>query len=252
MLVDTHAHLQWPSFETDRTEVIERAKSKDVRFIVNVGYDLAACEQAISIAKQHEGVFAAVGIHPHNAESLTERTLSALVDLAKQDKVVAIGEIGLDFYRNLSPKGQQVKAFEEQLALAEDLSLPVVIHQRSAERETFDILRKFTGKRVLIHCWSGSLNMALRHVQLGHTISLAGPVTFPNARRLREVAKTVPLENVVLETDAPWLAPQRHRGQRNEPALIVEIADALAELKGVDRQRIAEATTDNARSFFSI
>jgi len=252
MLVDTHTHLQWPSFSSDRTEVIERARMKDVKAIVNVGYDLAACRQAIEIAKQHEGVFAAVGIHPHNANSFTESTARTLGDLAREGKVVAIGEIGLDFYRNLSSRDRQMKAFERQLALAEDLSLSVVVHQRDAEQETLKILRGFSGKKVLIHCWSGSLDMALQYVQLGYTISLAGPVTFPSARRLREVAKAIPAGSLVLETDCPWLAPQSHRGQRNEPAFLVSIADAVAELKGVDTQTIADITTENAKRFFSI
>jgi len=252
MLIDTHAHLQWPSFNSDRTEVIERARMKDVKAIVNVGYDLAACKQAIDIAKQHEGVFAAIGIHPHSASSFAESTAGVLSDLAREDKVVAVGEIGLDFYRNLSPRDQQRKAFEQQLALAKDLSLPTVIHQRNAEQETLEVLRGFSGKGVLVHCWSGSIDMALQYVQLGCMISLAGPVTFPNARRLHEVAKAIPIRNLVLETDCPWLAPQPYRGQRNEPAFLVPIADAVAQLKGVDTRTIADVTTENAKRFFSI
>ena len=252
MLIDTHAHLQWPSFNSDRTEVIERARMKDVKAIVNVGYDLAACKQAIDIAEQHEGVFAAIGIHPHSASSFAESTAGVLSDLAREDKVVAVGEIGLDFYRNLSPRDQQRKAFEQQLALAKDLSLPTVIHQRNAEQETLEVLRGFSGKGVLVHCWSGSIDMALQYVQLGCMISLAGPVTFPNARRLHEVAKDLPARNLVLETDCPWLAPQPYRGQRNEPAFLVPIADVVAQLKGVNTRTIADVTTENAKRFFSI
>ena len=252
MLVDTHAHLQWPSFDPDRIEVIERAKMKDVKVIVNVGYDLAACKHTVDIAEQHQEVVATVGVHPHNANSFTESTERALRNLAKRSKVVAIGEIGLDFYRNLSPRDQQMRAFEQQLALAEELSLPVVIHQRNAEQETLKVLRGFSGKRILMHCWSGSLDMALVYVQLGCMISLAGPVTFPSARRLHEVAKAIPARSLVLETDSPWLAPQPHRGARNEPAFLVSIADTVARLRGVDTKAIADVTTENARRFFSI
>jgi len=252
MLIDTHAHLQWPSFNSDRTEVVERARMKDVKAIVNVGYDLAACKQAIDIAKQHEGMFATIGIHSHSANSFAESTAGTLSDLAREDKVVAIGEIGLDFYRNLSPRDQQRKAFERQLALAKDLSLPAVIHQRDAEQETLEVLRGFSGKGVLVHCWSGSMDMTLQYVQLGCMISLAGPVTFPNARRLHEVARAIPTRNLVLETDCPWLAPQPYRGQRNEPAFLVPIADVVAQLKGVDTRTIADVTTENAKRFFSI
>jgi len=252
MLVDTHAHLQWPSFDKDRIEVIERAKMKDVKVIVNVGYDLAACKHAVDIAEQHQGVVATVGVHPHNANSFTESTKRGLRNLAKKGKVVAIGEIGLDFYRNLSPRDQQMRAFEQQLALAEELSLPVVIHQRNAEQETLKVLRGFSGKRILMHCWSGSLDMALVYVQLGCMISLAGPVTFPNARHLHEVAKAIPAHSLVLETDSPWLAPQPHRGERNEPAFLVSIAEAVAGLRGVETKVMADVTTENARRFFLI
>lgn len=252
MLVDTHAHLQWPSFDSDRTEVIARARTKNVKTIVNVGYDLAACGQAVDIAEQYEGVVAAVGIHPHTASSFTESVEGALRNLAKKSKVVAVGEIGLDFYRTISPRDRQIEAFERQLALAEELSLPVVVHQRHAERETLEVLREFSGKKVLMHCWSGSLDMASLYVQLGCMISLAGPVTFPNANHLHEVAKNIPMGSLVLETDSPWLAPQPYRGGRNEPAFVVSIADAVAELRGIDAQAISEITTENARRFFSI
>lgn len=249
MLIDTHAHLQWPSFDSDRTEVIARAAMKNIMVIVNVGYDLAACRQAIGIAEQHEGVVAAVGIHPHNANTFTDGTLRALRNLAKESKVVAVGEIGLDFYRNLSPNDHQMEAFDRQLALAEDLSLPVVIHQRDAAQETLKVLQGFSGKRTLMHCWSGGLDTASSYVKLGCMISLAGPVTFPNARRLYEVAKNIPISSLVLETDSPWLAPQPYRGRRNEPSFLVSIADAVAELRGVDAQAISDVTTENAKRF---
>lgn len=252
MLVDTHAHLQWQSFDTDRDEVISRAKAKGVELIVNVGYDLAACQDAIDIARHHRGVFAAIGIHPHNAGSITDHAMEALRDLARNDAVVAIGEIGLDFYRNLSSRDHQVKAFESQLALAADLSLPAVIHQRDASQPVLDLLRRTLAKRVLVHCWSGSLEAAQAYLQLGCMISIAGPVTFPNAHRLRDVARTIPTRSLMLETDSPWLAPQPYRGTRNEPAYVTSIADAVAKLRKLDVQEIAAATTENARRFFSI
>ena len=252
-MIDTHAHLQWPDFDKDREQVIKRAFDAGLRAIVSIGYDLNASREAVGIANSHEGVYAVVGIHPHNARTISAKVLSALRGLAQDSKVVAVGEIGLDYYRNLSPRPQQKEAFEQQLQLARELKLPVVIHDREAHADILQIVRSH-GKDVagVLHCFSGSLEMAREAVELGYLISLAGPVTFPNARNLHRLVQSLPMESVVLETDCPWLAPQLHRGKRNEPAFIVETVRKVAELKGTSFEDLVEATSENAKRLFRI
>jgi TatD DNase family protein len=252
-LIDTHAHLQWPDFDKDREQVIKRAFDAGVRAIVNIGYDLNASCEAVRIAHAHEDIYAVVGIHPHNAKTIHANLLSPLRELAQRSKVVAIGEIGLDYYRHLSPRIQQKEAFEQQIRLAKELELPVVIHDREAHADVLEVVRSY-GKDVtgVMHCFSGSVEMAREAIKLGYLISLAGPVTFPNARNLHQLVQNLPVESVVLETDCPWLAPQPHRGKRNEPAFIVETARKVAELKGIPFEELVEATSENAKRLFRI
>jgi len=253
MLVDTHAHLQWASFNKDRETVISRARKVGVENIVNIGFDADGSREAIELAEKHEGVYATVGIHPHNASQLNQNFLDKLRKLSENPKVVAIGEIGLDYYRNLSPREAQKKAFEAQLTLAEELGLPVVIHDREAHTDTLQILLKFKGKtKGVMHCFSGSREMAEQCVKLGFYISFAGPVTFPNSRKLHEVAEWTDLNKILLETDSPWLAPQNKRGRRNEPAFLPFIAKKIAELKGISADDLAAATTKNAKDIFQL
>lgn len=253
MLVDTHAHLQWASFNKDRETVISRARKVGVENIVNIGFDADGSREAIELAEKHEGVYATVGIHPHNASQLNQNLLDKLRELSENPKVVAIGEIGLDYYRNLSPREAQKKAFEAQLTLAEELGLPVVIHDREAHTDTLQILSKFKGKtKGVMHCFSGSREMAEQCVKLGFYISFAGPVTFPNSRKLHEVAEWTDLNKILLETDSPWLAPQNKRGRRNEPAFLPFIAKKIAELKGISADDLAAATTKNAKDIFQL
>jgi len=252
-LIDTHAHLQWPVFKKDREQVIERAFSGGLAAIVNIGYDLNASREAVQIANNHKNVYAVIGIHPHNAKTIRTDVLASLRELAQAPKVVAIGEIGLDYYRNLSPRQQQTEAFEEQLQLAKELQLPVVIHDREAHADVLQVIRKF-GNEIsgVLHCFSGSIEMAEEASKLGYMISIAGPVTFPNARRLHQVVEHLPTESIVLETDCPWLTPQSKRGKRNEPAFIVETAHKVADLKGIQVDELAEITSRNARRLFRI
>jgi TatD DNase family protein len=253
MLIDTHAHLQWPTFDKDRESVIERAFAAGVQAIVNIGYDLKASREAVQIAHGHDQIYSVVGIHPHNARFVDAKTLDSLRELAVMSKVVAIGEIGLDYYRDLSPRVRQKEAFEQQMRLAEELGLPVVIHDRDAHADVLQIVRKFA-ERVsgVMHCYSGSTEMADEVVKLGYHVSLAGPVTFPNARRLHQVVERVPVESIVLETDCPWLTPQSRRGKRNEPALIFETADKVAQLKQMPSNEMGEITSRNAKRLFKI
>lgn len=253
MLVDTHAHLQWASFDRDREEVICRAREVGVENIVNIGFDVEGSKKAIELAENHAGVSATVGIHPHNASQLNQDVLNVLRKLSENPKVVAIGEIGLDYYRNLSPRESQKKAFEAQLSLAEELRLPVVIHDRNAHADILEILSRLKGKmKIIMHCFSGSREMAEQCLRYGFYISFAGPVTFPNARRLHEAAKMIDVNKILLETDSPWLAPQEVRGKRNEPAFLPFIAKKMADLKGISMDKLAEATTKNAREAFQL
>ena len=252
-MIDTHAHLQWPDFNKDREQVIERAFAAGLTAIVNIGYDLNASREAVQIANNHKNVYAVIGIHPHNAKTIRTDVLASLRELARAPKVVAIGEIGLDYYRNLSPRQRQTEAFEEQLQLAKELQLPVVIHDREAHADVLQVIRKF-GNEIsgVLHCFSGSIEMAEEAIKLGYMISIAGPVTFPNARRLHQVVEHLPTESIVLETDCPWLTPQSKRGKRNEPAFIVETAHKVADLKGIEVDELAEITSRNARRLFRI
>jgi TatD DNase family protein len=253
MLVDTPAHLQWRNFDKDREKVISRAKKAGVEYIINIGFDVDGSIKAIDLAEKHKGLYATVGIHPHNASQFNQKVLNKLRKLSENPKVVAIGEIGLDYYRNLSPRQAQKKAFEAQLLLAQELELPVVIHDREAHADILKILSKFQEKMTgIMHCFSGSKEMAEQCVKSNFYISFAGPITFPNSHKLHEIAKWIKLNKILLETDSPWLAPQDMRGKRNEPAFLTFIAKKIAELKGISVNKLAEATTQNAKEIFQL
>ena len=253
MFVDTHAHLQWTSFDKDRKKVLERAKEKRVTRIVNIGFDIAGSLKGIKLAENHKGLYATVGIHPHNANMLNEKTIDKLRELATNPKVVAIGEIGLDYYRNLSPKEKQKQAFETQLALARELNLPVVIHDREAHNDILQALSRHKGKiNGVMHCFSGSKEMAQQCIDLGFLISFNGTITYRKNHELREIAKYIDLKHILLETDCPYLPPQSRRGRRNEPAFLPEVAEALAGVKRVSVDEIARTTSANARRLYHI
>jgi len=253
MLVDTHAHLQWASFDKDREKAINRAKKAGVEYIVNIGFDVDGSIKAIDLAEKHKGLYATVGIHPHNASQFNQKVLNKLMELSENPKVVAIGEIGLDYYRNLSPRQAQKEAFEAQLLLAKELKLPVVIHDREAHADILQILSKLNEKTtVIMHCFSGSKEMAEQCVKSNFYISFAGLVTFPNSHKLHEIAKWIKLDKILVETDSPWLAPQDMRGKRNEPAFLTFIAEKVAKLKGIPVNRLAEATTENSKEIFQL
>jgi TatD DNase family protein len=253
MLVDTHAHLDDRQFNEDRAVAIQRSFAADVRCIITVGTDLDSSRAAAALAQKHASVYAAVGVHPHDATQVGRDTLEELRRYAGNDKVVAIGEIGLDFYRNLSPHDRQKEAFVAQLELARQINKPVIIHDRDAHAETMAIMRdKARNWRGVLHCFSGDSEMALEIIQMGFYISFAGPVTFENARRLQALARELPLERILIETDCPYLAPQPHRGQRNEPAYVRWVAAKIASLRGMPLERIAEVTTENARQLFGL
>lgn len=253
-LIDSHAHLDDTQYDGDRAAMLVRARAAGVVQMVNAGCDLPSSRRAVALAAAYDYIFAAVGIHPHEVADLPADYLGTVREMSRQANVVAIGEIGLDYYRDLSPREVQRRVFREQLALAKELGLPVVIHDRDAHGDVLDILRKDGAGPAggVLHCFAGSLEMAAACLEMGFYISFAGPVTYPNARRPKEVAAAVPLERLLVETDSPYLAPQTHRGKRNEPAYVRYVAEQIAALKGITPEEVARATTANARRLFGL
>jgi TatD DNase family protein len=253
ILVDTHAHLDDARFEADLDHVISRALHAQVQAIITIGADLDSSRAAIALAEQYPQIYAAVGIHPHEAARVTDDDLKELARLSEHPKVVAIGEIGLDFYRNLSPRDSQRDVFTAQLRLAMDKGKPVVIHDRDAHAETLAILTELAQDwRGVLHCFSGGYEMAIEALELGFDLSFAGPVTFKNARNLHALVPRLPLERLLIETDCPWLAPHPHRGKRNEPAHVGLVAAKIAELHSVPLEHVAAITTTNAEQLFGL
>jgi TatD DNase family protein len=262
MLIDSHCHLQFPQFQDDRPQVLERAWQAGLSAMVLVGTDADCSQQALSLAESHPNLFASVGWHPHQAAQFDDRASLALRRLAQSPKAVAVGEIGLDFYRRLSPPETQRAVFQQMLDLAAELGLPVVIHSRSAEDETFAILSGWAAQvkdqwpqeRPLgvVHCFSGDLALALRYVQLGFLVSIAGNVTYSNTARLASVVAGLPLERLLVETDAPYLTPQSRRGRRNEPSFLLETVGKIAEIRAQTVREVADQTSANAAAFYGI
>jgi TatD DNase family protein len=253
MLIDTHAHLYFNHFDEDREEVIQRAFEVGVKMIINIGIDLETCEQCIALADEHAGVFAAVGIHPNDSAKLDENALLSLKEFTRHAKVVAIGEIGLDFYRDRAPVEIQTEAFRQQIVLAKEAGLPIVIHNRQAIAEILEILKSegTDGLAGVFHCFSEDESWAEEVLDLGFHISFTGNLTFKKSG-LAKVANMVPLERLLLETDSPFLSPEPKRGRRNEPAHVLYIAQKLAEIKGVSVSEIEKITTENAVHLFGL
>jgi TatD DNase family protein len=252
MLIDSHAHLEMKEFDHDREKVVERARQAGVGFVITVGTNLALSRKAIELAERHENIYATVGIHPHDVVNTDNKTFDALLELARRKKVVAYGEIGLDFFRNISPQGKQLDLFGRQLELANDLKLPVIIHDRDAHEQTLKMVKASSIRCGVFHCFSGDYNMAKQCIDLGFYISVPGVVTYDKAKTIQDVVRHVPLSSILLETDAPYLAPIPHRGKRNEPSFIIHTAKKVAELKSVSLEEVADATTKNAKSLFHI
>ena len=254
MLVDTHCHLDFDDFATDRKQILTRAKQAGVQQIVTIGIDLPSSHRAISLARDNGEIYATVGIHPHNAKVLTAEDVKELLGLGSKTQVVAYGEIGLDFYRNYQPRSVQITCMREQLNLAGQLELPVVIHDREAHEEIFQILQDNRVWEIggAMHCFSGDWVFAQRCLDLGLYLSIAGPVTFAKSQTLQEVARNCPLDRLLLETDAPFLAPVPKRGKRNEPAFLLHTAEKIASLRNLPLEEVAMQTTLNARRLFKL
>lgn len=258
MFVDSHAHIDGPEFDADREEMIERARAAGVATILNVGTGdprAGVFERAVDVGKKYESVYTAIGTHPHDARFYDDKAEEKIKTLVQEEHVLAWGEIGLDFHYDNSPRDVQVEVFKRQLRAARESDLPVVIHTREAESETIEILKSdYEGaeRRGVFHCFSGSMELAQRAIELGFMISFSGIVTFKKADELREVAKQVPLERLLIETDCPYLTPIPYRGKRNEPAYVVEVARCLAGIHRIDIEEIGRLTSENFTSFFRI
>jgi TatD DNase family protein len=253
MLVDSHCHLDFPEFAPELDAVVERARTAGVGLCVSIGTTLDGFPRVQAVAERFDSVWCSVGIHPHEAEKEPLEDAQALIALAQGPKVVGIGETGLDYFYEHSPRAAQQKNFRLHIAAARELGLPLIVHTRDAEDDTIEILRDemeqgaFTG---LIHCFTGTKKLADAALELGFCISVSGIATFKKSEELRAVIREVPLERLLVETDAPFLAPIPHRGKRNEPAFVAHTADVLAGLKGVSREDLAAQTTQNFFSLF--
>ncbi len=258
MFIDSHAHIDGAEFDADREDVIERARAAGVSKILNVGTGdphSGAFERAVELGVKHENIYTAIGTHPHDARLYDDQAEEKIKTLTHSNHVIAWGEIGLDFHYDNSPRDVQIEVFKRQLHAARETDLPVVIHTREAEPETIEILQTDyagAGRRGVFHCFSGSLDLARRAIELGFMVSFSGIVTFKKADDLRAVAKEVPLDRLLIETDCPYLTPIPYRGKRNEPAYVVEVARCLASLHHLDLEEMARITTDNFQSFFRL
>lgn len=262
MIVDSHAHLDMHELATDLPQVLARAKRNDVTHIVTIGADISSSQKAVEISREYPDIFAAVGFHPHDAKKVSESDYITLKKLCSEPGVVAIGEMGLDYYRNLSPGAVQVEVFKCQLKLALELDLPIIIHCRQAHQNVLEILRDWSkekgkkgkeqGKSGVIHCFSGNLLQAREYADMRFLLSVSGQITYPGSSNLQEAVSKIPLEYLLIETDAPFLTPQKYRGRKNEPGYIVEVAQKIAEVKNIPFQQVCEATTRNAFDLFRI
>ena len=254
MLIDSHAHLEMKEFDSDREEVISRAGDEGIDFIVTVGTNLNLSIKAVDLAERNENIYAAVGVHPHDVAQTDENTWKELKELidTHRERIVAYGEIGLDFFRNISPREKQLEVFGRQLELAHELDLPVIIHDREAHQQTLEIVRASNVRRGVFHCFSGDYEMAKQCIDLGFYISIPGVVTFDKAKTIQDVVERVPLSSLLLETDAPYLAPVPHRGKRNEPSFIIHTAKKVAQIKNISWTEVAQTTSRNAMNLFGI
>ena len=253
MLADSHAHIDDERFDADREEVVARALAAGVSLIVNIGADMASSARSVALAEKYPGIYAAVGMHPHDSQDMKETDYRQLEQWATHPKVVAIGEIGLDYHYDLSPRSVQKEVFLRQLDLARKTGKPFIIHEREAHADMLDIIRNAArGLNGVFHCFSGSVETAREYLKMGFYISVAGPVTFPKSVKTKEVAKAVPLDRLLVETDSPYLTPQPFRGKRNEPAYVRIVAEEIANLRDISLAELAEATTANVRRLFNI
>lgn len=257
MFFDSHAHYDDKRFDEDRDRLLSEMPENKVDYIVNAAADITSSNEGIELASKYPFIYTAVGVHPHSVDELKkedagQEVLGILEDLANKPKVVAIGEIGLDYYYEHSPREIQRIWFDRQMALAKKMDLPIIIHSRDAAKETFDMIKASGVKKGVIHCYSGSAEMAMEYTRMGFYIGIGGTVTFKNARRPVEVVEAIPLESIVIETDSPYLTPVPHRGKRNDSTYLSHVAQKIAEIKDISIEEVARVTMENAKSLFRI
>jgi TatD DNase family protein len=253
-VIDTHAHLDFAQFDQDREEVIERAFNSGLEALINISVDLISCQKSIELARRYRGIYATVGVHPHDVGKFDDDTYESLKKFAGEKKVVAIGEAGLDFYRDYSPREAQIRAFRAQIDLAKEMDLPLVVHLRKAYRQGLDILEEKQDGSLqgVLHCFSGNLDDARRGLALGFHVGFGGSLTFPNSR-VQEIIKQIPYDMILTETDCPYITPVPHRGKRNEPSFVRHVVEKMAELLAPSSfSELDQLTTENARRLFQI
>lgn len=253
MLIDSHAHLDDERFDLDREYIIENLQKNGIELVVNIGADIHSSKASVELAEKYKNIYAVVGVHPHEVKDMNENSLAEIEKLAKNKKVLAIGEIGLDYHYDNSPRDIQRKRFREQINLAKKLNLPIVVHSREADADILQILKEESQElRAIIHCFSSDRAQLKEYLELGFYIAIGGPVTFKKTDELKEVVKVVPLDKLLLETDAPYLAPTPYRGKRNEPMFVKETAKLIAELRGITLEDLTLQTNKNTKKIFNI
>ncbi len=254
MLIDTHCHLDFKDFEDDMEAVLKRSRDSGIRFIINVGSSMEGTARSIRIARENDFIYAAIGIHPHEADSVTENDIKLFAEFLNKPKVVAIGEIGLDYYKKISSRENQKKLFIRLLETAKPANLPLIIHNRDAHIDIIDILKDIIGNSVsgVMHCFSGDEKFLKICLDMGFFISFTCNITYKNADRLREIVKLAPMDRLLIETDAPFLAPKDFRGKRNEPMYVKYVAEEISKIKGLSFEEVANITTKNAEQLFKI
>ena len=250
MLFDTHAHMNDPCFDEDREQVLLGLKDKGVEFMMNVGCCLESSRDCVAMAERYPFVYASVGTHPDSADEVDDAVLEEYRKLCKHEKVMAVGEIGLDYYYETIPRDVQQRAFRLQMELAKELGMPVIVHERNAHEDGMKIVKEFKGVTGVFHCYSGSAEMARQLVDMGWYIGFTGVLTFKNARKAVETAERIPLDRIVLETDCPFMAPEPFRGKRNDPGYLYRMAERLAEIRGISVEEVTEITTQNAKRLY--
>jgi TatD DNase family protein len=254
MIFESHAHYDDEQFDIDRDTLLEGLTEEGIEYIINVGANIKSSYECVKLAKKYDYIYAAIGVHPHDVKHMKEQDLESLIGLASYDKVVAIGEIGLDYYYDFSPRETQKLWFREQIKIAKDLELPIIIHSRDASKDTFDIIKESEAKQVggVVHCYSGSYEMAVEYTKLGFYIGVGGVITFKNANKLKEVVKKIPIDNILIETDSPYLAPVPNRGKRNDSSNLKYIAQEISNIKNISYDDVINLSNKNAKRLFRI
>lgn len=252
MYFETHAHYDDKKFDEDRNEILNSLKENNIKYVVNVGADMKSSYDSIKLSQEYDFMYASVGVHPHEARNMKEEDYKILEQWLQYDKVVALGEIGLDYYYDLSPREVQREVFKKQLKICENITKPVIIHSRDANQEVFDIIKESKVRKGVIHAFSGSLEMALEYIKLGFFIGVGGVLTFKNANKLVNVVENIPLEHILIETDSPYLSPVPVRGTRNNSQNLKYIVEKISEIKHIERENVEKITLETAKMFFCI